>query len=38
AEKVAQIKAEVEAGRYQRPAADIAEKMITGSLQESLYQ
>ncbi len=38
AEKVAQIKAEYEAGRYHRPAADIAEKMITNSLQESLYQ
>lgn len=36
-ELVNKIKAEVDAGNYQRPASAVAEKLITESLFDSLY-
>ncbi|MBZ0272063.1 flagellar biosynthesis anti-sigma factor FlgM [bacterium] len=38
AEKVREIKSEIDAGTYHRPAGKIAEKLILGSLIDSLYQ
>ncbi|MCB9478825.1 MAG: flagellar biosynthesis anti-sigma factor FlgM [Deltaproteobacteria bacterium] len=36
-DKVEAIRAEIEAGRYERPADEVAEKLLTSSLFDSLF-